>query len=72
MTYAQMQLMTQQERFALAAETYENLAREDPDLEENPGLMAEKIVEATGLDFTTAATVALSAAQASGSTIAAA
>jgi len=60
-TYRDIQQMTSAERFQLASETYTELVSEDPSLSGNPGDMASRISEKTGLDFSTAAAVALSA-----------
>lgn len=61
-TYEALQNMTQDERFEVAREAYRSLQAGEPALEARPGDMAAKIVENTGVDFETAAIVALSAA----------
>ncbi|SDY69230.1 hypothetical protein SAMN05660209_03465 [Geodermatophilus africanus] len=62
LTYAQAQELTAEERYKLALQAYEELASKNPALEAAPGRMASEISDETGVDFATAAIVALSAA----------
>jgi hypothetical protein len=61
LSFSEVQALTSDERYSLAATTYETFAQADPRLEEQPGRMASLIADETGLDFSTAAIVALSA-----------
>lgn len=52
---------TEDECFRLAAEAYEKLEAEDPGVRHAPGYAADRICEMTGVDFSTASIVAMSA-----------
>lgn len=63
MSAADVTRLTQTERYDIAGEACRALSQQDPTLESEPGLMARHIVQSTGIDFTTATIVALSAAR---------